>query len=512
MVGLLALALPAWLAWLKPAVFGVAAEGNRGPSATRNEPLTDSEGITAAEAEALLPPVPGPVRTSASRKPWVDQVQAPSPYPPDPRRVGGIPAGTTPLPARHAPSTPQPTANDPAPVGRGAAKGLDRAGHGAVAHLASAESGTDPFAAVVFDTPSARAADSAPAGRKPSAQELTPRVEQPPPLAQPKAVDPAPRASWEENSVEVEESPALHVDAYGTPRDLVAQLRSANETARADLDDYEGEDDELGDPKPLDPETAQAVLDRLRAAKQEEAVLPVSAQAQAPSKLDEDIEFEGISPDIEDEDEDEDEDEEDDQEVDEEDIEDAEVEEVWNEDESDEDESEEEDSDDVDGAPDEIARAPARVASDELRPVTPGARAKSKPQPSLFESELEPQPVKAGPRNASKPAQAFAAPQRQATPATAGAGSGSAQPASSSATPIDDLVFRAGCLFLERQRVAVSMLQKDFGMDFKRATSVLDQLQDAGLIGPYLGGQRRDILMTLEQWKARAAVEVSPAN
>jgi len=65
---------------------------------------------------------------------------------------------------------------------------------------------------------------------------------------------------------------------------------------------------------------------------------------------------------------------------------------------------------------------------------------------------------------------------------------------------VDELVYRAGCLFLERQRVAVSMLQRDFGLDFKAATEVLDQLQKAGLIGPYLGGQRRDILITREQW------------
>ena len=69
--------------------------------------------------------------------------------------------------------------------------------------------------------------------------------------------------------------------------------------------------------------------------------------------------------------------------------------------------------------------------------------------------------------------------------------------------PIDPKVFKAGCLFVERQRVAVSMLQREFGFDFQEATEILDQLQKAGLIGPYLGGQRRDILLTLEQWKEK---------
>jgi hypothetical protein len=48
------------------------------------------------------------------------------------------------------------------------------------------------------------------------------------------------------------------------------------------------------------------------------------------------------------------------------------------------------------------------------------------------------------------------------------------------------------------------MLQREFSLDFEAATRVLDRLQAAGLIGPYLGGQRRDILLTLEQWRSRA--------
>jgi DNA segregation ATPase FtsK/SpoIIIE-like protein len=57
-----------------------------------------------------------------------------------------------------------------------------------------------------------------------------------------------------------------------------------------------------------------------------------------------------------------------------------------------------------------------------------------------------------------------------------------------------------GCLFVDRGRVAVSMLQKQFDMDFEEATEVLDELQALGLIGPYLGGQRRDILLTRDEW------------
>jgi S-DNA-T family DNA segregation ATPase FtsK/SpoIIIE len=69
----------------------------------------------------------------------------------------------------------------------------------------------------------------------------------------------------------------------------------------------------------------------------------------------------------------------------------------------------------------------------------------------------------------------------------------------------DAEVRACGLLFIDRQRVAVSMLQREFGMDFKRATEMLDELQRLGLIGPYMGGTRRDILMDRESWLAAVA-------
>ncbi len=63
------------------------------------------------------------------------------------------------------------------------------------------------------------------------------------------------------------------------------------------------------------------------------------------------------------------------------------------------------------------------------------------------------------------------------------------------------LIFEAGCLFIQEGRVAVSLLQKRYGLDFEQSTHILDQLQTRGLIGPYLGGQRRDILLDREAWE-----------
>jgi hypothetical protein len=66
------------------------------------------------------------------------------------------------------------------------------------------------------------------------------------------------------------------------------------------------------------------------------------------------------------------------------------------------------------------------------------------------------------------------------------------------------LLFDAGCAILEQKRVAVSMLERRFGIDFDQACKVLDELQQAGLIGPYMGGRTRDILLTREEWLSHA--------
>jgi DNA segregation ATPase FtsK/SpoIIIE-like protein len=67
-----------------------------------------------------------------------------------------------------------------------------------------------------------------------------------------------------------------------------------------------------------------------------------------------------------------------------------------------------------------------------------------------------------------------------------------------------DLLIKAGCLFLERERVAVSMLQRGFDLTFDQSCHLLDELQEQGLIGPYMGGKSREILMSREEWLALA--------
>ncbi|HIL52550.1 MAG TPA: hypothetical protein EYG30_09890 [Planctomycetes bacterium] len=61
---------------------------------------------------------------------------------------------------------------------------------------------------------------------------------------------------------------------------------------------------------------------------------------------------------------------------------------------------------------------------------------------------------------------------------------------------------KAAKLILTEDRVAVSMLQREFGLDFQESCGVLDELQALGFIGPFVEGTSRDILMTSEQWLA----------
>ena len=77
------------------------------------------------------------------------------------------------------------------------------------------------------------------------------------------------------------------------------------------------------------------------------------------------------------------------------------------------------------------------------------------------------------------------------------------EPQARPAEETEEILMKAADLFLDRDRVAVSLLQRQFQLDFEESCAVLDELQERGLIGPYLGGNRRDILLTREEWLER---------
>jgi DNA segregation ATPase FtsK/SpoIIIE-like protein len=133
--------------------------------------------------------------------------------------------------------------------------------------------------------------------------------------------------------------------------------------------------------------------------------------------------------------------------------------------------------------------APAAPADALVEPTSDAAKTPSEPSLPAEQPEVVLQPEPPKPRSARK----RAAPAPEPVVAQDAQSEGWSQ-----------LVFDAGCAILEQNRVAVSMLERRFALDFDQACRILDELQAAGLIGPYMGGRTRDILLTREEWLAHA--------
>ena len=71
----------------------------------------------------------------------------------------------------------------------------------------------------------------------------------------------------------------------------------------------------------------------------------------------------------------------------------------------------------------------------------------------------------------------------------------------SGASADSERLLKAGRVLVRQGRVAVSVLQQELDMEFDEACQLLDQLQAEGLIGPYKGGKKRDILLSEEEWE-----------
>ncbi len=66
----------------------------------------------------------------------------------------------------------------------------------------------------------------------------------------------------------------------------------------------------------------------------------------------------------------------------------------------------------------------------------------------------------------------------------------------------DPLFDEAVRVVLEEQRGSVSLLQRKLNIGYGRSSRLIDQMEEAGILGPYRGSKPREILMTLEEWEA----------
>jgi len=66
----------------------------------------------------------------------------------------------------------------------------------------------------------------------------------------------------------------------------------------------------------------------------------------------------------------------------------------------------------------------------------------------------------------------------------------------------DELFGKAVDVVLASQRGSVSLLQRRLQIGYGRASRIIDQMADAGMLGDHKGSQARECLITLEEWEA----------
>lgn len=66
---------------------------------------------------------------------------------------------------------------------------------------------------------------------------------------------------------------------------------------------------------------------------------------------------------------------------------------------------------------------------------------------------------------------------------------------------VDDYFVEAGKFIIEKDKASIGMLQRMFKIGFNRAARIMDQLADAGVVGPEEGTKPRKVLMSMEQFE-----------
>lgn len=71
----------------------------------------------------------------------------------------------------------------------------------------------------------------------------------------------------------------------------------------------------------------------------------------------------------------------------------------------------------------------------------------------------------------------------------------------SSGNDRDDYFIEAGKFIIEKDKASIGMLQRVYKIGFNRAARIMDQLSDAGVVGPEEGTKPRKVLMSLEEFE-----------
>ena len=65
----------------------------------------------------------------------------------------------------------------------------------------------------------------------------------------------------------------------------------------------------------------------------------------------------------------------------------------------------------------------------------------------------------------------------------------------------DEYFAEAGKFIIEKDKASIGMLQRVYKIGFNRAARIMDQLSEAGVVGPEEGTKPRKILMTMEEFE-----------
>ena len=63
----------------------------------------------------------------------------------------------------------------------------------------------------------------------------------------------------------------------------------------------------------------------------------------------------------------------------------------------------------------------------------------------------------------------------------------------------------AVAIVAESGRGSVSLLQRRLGVGYSRASRLIEQMADAGLVGEHKGSQAREVFVTADQWEEMLA-------
>ena len=78
---------------------------------------------------------------------------------------------------------------------------------------------------------------------------------------------------------------------------------------------------------------------------------------------------------------------------------------------------------------------------------------------------------------------------------------GALQDLKNSGSDVDEYFADAGKFIIEKDKASIGMLQRMFKIGFNRAARIMDQLSDAGVVGPEEGTKPRKVLMSMEQFE-----------